>query len=43
MEKTLLSNCCDYPPTFEINENYGLFGHCSKCGEHCEFEEWEDE
>ena len=33
----LLSNCCDYPSAFEINEINGLYGHCDKCGEHATF------
>ena len=39
----LISNCCEYPPTFEVNENEEtILGHCSKCGEHATFEKEEE-
>ena len=40
----LISECCSYPPSFEIHEDVEIIlGHCSRCGEHTVFEEWDED
>lgn len=42
MEK--YSICCSAPPMYELHDTgeYEVFGICSDCKDHSEFEDWEE-